>query len=112
MSKIMLSIRASEMTKQQFDWLTAKWGTSQTETLTVIIDRVYQQETNKMRIRTYQDSLGHYRAVIDDRTGQTIGGVPNLNEYGFDTEADAITAAQDVVKDIMADEAKQDAPRE
>lgn len=44
MSKAQINFRASDLTREQLDWLQLWWGTSQTETLTVAIDRVYQAE--------------------------------------------------------------------
>ena len=42
--KQQINFRASELTARQLEWLMAKWGTSQTETLTVVLDRVHRQE--------------------------------------------------------------------
>ncbi len=38
------SFRLSALTVQQLDWLTAQWGTSKTEALTLLVDRVYRIE--------------------------------------------------------------------
>lgn len=38
------SFRLSDLTVRQLDWLTAQWGTSKTEALTLLVDRVYQVE--------------------------------------------------------------------
>ena len=43
--KQQINFRASDLTAQQLDWLMSKWGTSQTETMTVVVDRVYRQES-------------------------------------------------------------------
>lgn len=42
--KAQINFRASELTEHQLSALEIRWGTSRTETLTVIIDRAYQQE--------------------------------------------------------------------
>jgi len=44
MGKTQINFRASDLTREQLDWLQERWGTSQTETVTVAIDRVYQAE--------------------------------------------------------------------
>lgn len=38
------SFRLSALTVRQLDWLTEQWGTSKTEALTLLVDRVYQVE--------------------------------------------------------------------
>lgn len=46
--KQQINFRASDLTASQLDALMQHWGTSQTETLTVVIDRMYQQEQRTM----------------------------------------------------------------
>ena len=48
MTKRVKSYRSSILTIEQTEWLMQKWGTSQTETLTVVVDRVFQQENTRM----------------------------------------------------------------
>lgn len=52
--KKQINFRASDLTARQLEELAQLWGTSQTETITVAIDRVYRQEmagkTKKKRI--------------------------------------------------------------
>lgn len=43
-TKAQINFRASALTRGQLDWLQERWGASQTETVTVAIDRVYQAE--------------------------------------------------------------------
>jgi hypothetical protein len=47
--KQQLNIRASALTIGQLNWLAARWGTNQTETITVAVDRAYRQENLKMK---------------------------------------------------------------
>lgn len=47
MAKEQINIRASTLTLQQLAKLMEWYGTSKTETLTVIIDRVYREELKK-----------------------------------------------------------------
>jgi hypothetical protein len=42
--KEQINFRASVLTTQQLKELASMWGTSQTETITVAIDRIYRQE--------------------------------------------------------------------
>ena len=42
--KRQINFRASDLTARQLSELAARWGTSQTETVTVCIDRAWQQE--------------------------------------------------------------------
>ena len=50
--KQQINFRASELTARQLEWLMERWGTSQTETLTVAIDRIYKEE--HMGIQFYE----------------------------------------------------------
>lgn len=45
--KQQINFRASALTAGQVEWLMQEWGTSQTETLTVVVDRMYQHEKRK-----------------------------------------------------------------
>jgi hypothetical protein len=49
MAKEQLNARISALTRRQLNELGKRWGTTQTETLTVIIDRMYQQEIGSMK---------------------------------------------------------------
>jgi hypothetical protein len=49
MAKEHLNARISALTRRQLNELGKRWGTTQTETLTVIIDRMYQQEIGSMK---------------------------------------------------------------
>lgn len=55
MPKQQVNARISDLTRRQLDELGKRWGTTQTETLTVIIDRMYQQETQTMTSNTTYD---------------------------------------------------------
>lgn len=44
MTKGVKSFRLSEQAARQLAWLAARWGNSQTETITVCIDRIYREE--------------------------------------------------------------------
>jgi hypothetical protein len=45
-----VSVRLSDLTRNQIDTLTARWGVSMATLITVLVDRTYQQETT-MNIR-------------------------------------------------------------
>lgn len=47
MTKQTKSYRLSDLTRSQLEQLAKLWGTSLTETLTLIIDRAYQSELAK-----------------------------------------------------------------
>lgn len=49
MAKKQINIRASDLTLKQLEELMKRWGTSQTETLTVIIDRAHREEAGKQK---------------------------------------------------------------
>lgn len=63
MAKEQLNARISDLTRNQLDALCKLWGASQTETLTVIIDRIYQLEEHKMNTSKYDYT------VIEDNGG-------------------------------------------
>jgi len=44
MTKKQISLRISDLTARQLEELAERWGTTQTETITVVVDRVYRQE--------------------------------------------------------------------
>ena len=55
--KDQINFRASELTTRQLAELSELWGTSQTETLTVAIDRAYQAETKRRMEMLLKDIL-------------------------------------------------------
>lgn len=50
-----------------------------------------------MNIRTYQDTLGDWHAVIDDADDNTLAIVPKENAYGTETEEQAVKMAQRII---------------
>lgn len=42
--KTQINFRASQLTASQIEQLMGWWGTSQTETITVVVDRIYREE--------------------------------------------------------------------
>lgn len=42
--KSMLSVRASDLTREQLGALASKWNVNQTEALTLVVDRAHRQE--------------------------------------------------------------------
>lgn len=44
--KAQINFRASDLTERQLTALEERWGTSRTETLTIVIDRVFREESN------------------------------------------------------------------
>lgn len=50
-----------------------------------------------LTVRTGQDSLGDWHAVIDDNDGNTIAGLPGGDTYGYETEAEAQVQAQKLI---------------
>lgn len=65
MAKEQLNARVSNLTRRQLDELSERWGTTQTETLTVIIDRMYQQETKAMKYSRRQHLIQAIAFQID-----------------------------------------------
>lgn len=57
MAKKQINIRGSALTHRQLEKLMEWWGTSQTETLTVVIDRAYQAELEKQERAEYDRVL-------------------------------------------------------
>lgn len=45
--KRQINFRASGLTARQLDVLAERWGTTQSETITIVVDRVYQHEAGK-----------------------------------------------------------------
>ncbi len=68
--KQQVNFRASDLTTSQLDWLMSKWGTSQTETLTVVVDRVYRQEfAMKLKTLSQDCALRALRVATSDGEG-------------------------------------------
>lgn len=68
MPKQQLNVRVSDLTRHQLDKLSANWGTTQTETLTVVIDRMYQQESKMKHIKVGEvNDLSLYAVEVDGR---------------------------------------------
>ena len=51
-----------------------------------------------IKITTYQESDGNWRANIDDAEGNTLATLPNLQAYGTYTEQGARTLAERFVE--------------
>jgi uracil phosphoribosyltransferase len=84
--KQQINFRASDLTSRQLDALMQHWGTSQTETLTVVIDRIYQQEiptmtTDKPVVFVSPEMLGD---IATDAAARRM--VELLTERGFDAQ--------------------------
>ena len=52
MPKQQLNLRVSDLTTHQIKQLIEWWGTSKTETITLIIDRIYKEEHSKWPTKT------------------------------------------------------------
>lgn len=72
MPKQQLNLRVSDLTLHQLKQLMEQWGTSQTETVTVIIDRAYIQERNK-RIMSMQE-------MTDDEIDEELRQLEELED--------------------------------
>lgn len=59
--KSQINFRASTLTASQLEQLMAWWGTSQTETITILVDRAYQVEYGKQYPQVSDD--GEYKTV-------------------------------------------------
>lgn len=73
MAKEQLNARVSDLTRRQLNELGERWGTTQTETLSLIIDRVYNQDNamTQQQVVGIHEAKGPYPGVID---GQAVYG--------------------------------------
>lgn len=71
--KQQINFRASDLAAHELDWLMQRWGTSQTETLTVALDRVYRAE-NAMNLKplTWNDAYCSLRVATQDSDGPKL----------------------------------------
>jgi antitoxin component of RelBE/YafQ-DinJ toxin-antitoxin module len=60
-----ISVRLSDLTRKQMDELTAKWGCSMADVITVLIDRVYQRENMTMKYSRRQHLIEAIAGQID-----------------------------------------------
>lgn len=77
MAKEQLNARVSALTRRQLDELGERWGTTQTETLTVIIDRMYKQEITTMSINEYTKKQNEF---VREQSIRTVEGATS---YGY-----------------------------
>lgn len=71
--KQQINFRASDLTTRQLDELSSWWGASQTETVTVAIDRIHRQEQAKRMEAVLEDILsGKISPVNSPTTGETF----------------------------------------
>jgi len=111
MAKQVKAYRLSDMTIYQLEQLTQQWGTSQTETLSVIVDRIYQQEiimSTHSKIEqgcevnygvSLTASAGKFRNNDGDiRFGISYqqGEMPAFSRKEFATESELIEAMRNV----------------
>lgn len=66
--KNQINIRASELLKRQLDELTEQLGTSITETVSLAIDRMYQQEIEIMPTINRNDAKGEWPSMLPEHT--------------------------------------------
>jgi hypothetical protein len=76
--KSQINIRASDLLQRQLDGLTTQLGTSITETVSIAIDRMYQQEIGTVTAQT--------------RRQQLISKIASIAYYYHMTESDLATA--------------------
>ena len=88
MPKSQLNARVSDLTRRQIDELGERWGTTQTETLTVIIDRMYQQEIKTMSnlANSAHAICNHCGAEYDAGSGNHICEADALEQLAFDEQ--------------------------
>ncbi len=55
-----------------------------------------------LKIRSYQDSLGNWHAVIDDAQGNSLVDMPRWGDYGLPSEAAAFAAARGYIAEKTA----------
>ena len=84
--KKQINIRASDLTARQLDHLMRRWGTSQTETLTLVIDRIFRQETAMDTVQLIETNAGFLYIGTEDGPWFEAIGDPGT----FDDDATAI----------------------
>lgn len=87
--KQQLNIRASALTIGQLNWLAARWGTNQTETVGIAVDRAYREERKMIAINLYEDNAGNLYIGADAGPWWIVTGAA---DGSFDDDATAIAA--------------------
>ena len=96
MTKKMLSVRASDLAIGQLTELAARWGTSQAETLTVIVDRVYREE----RMLLHQNDV--LMEVEMDRILQwDYAGTGDIAPWDYEAGLTGATGREDAIAFIV-----------
>lgn len=73
MAKERINLRVSNLTLHQLEELQARWNTSKTETITMIIDRAYQQETRSFHpMSNLPTTTGSRTDTINTRKEHTM----------------------------------------
>lgn len=104
--KSQINIRASVLTTRQLERLTEVLGTSITETVSIAIDRMYQQETQTMKTYTNIDerygeqtqaTIADYQALNPDGKFVEMNG--EIHELLSDTIGDyeVVAIEQDII---------------
>ncbi len=75
------------ITRQQLDWLTAKWGVNQSEALTLIIDRGYREERKMTAINLIEDNAGGLFIGTDNGPWYDMTQVQSDSTFGADAAA-------------------------
>ena len=69
--KAQINFRASTLTATQLEQLMEWWGTSQTETITILVDRAYQaQHQRRVLIESVADKIS--RDILDEEDMRRI----------------------------------------
>lgn len=103
--KQQINFRASDLTAQQLDWLMSRWGTSQTETLTVVVDRIYQQEIVNMTTETVKPIVYVSAEMLGSEAFEESARrmVELLNERGYDARLGSALHGAEVPDDVWGE---------
>lgn len=107
--KSQINIRASELLQRQLAELTDKLGTSITETVSIAIDRMHQQEIKNMSNIRYiniserygecvETTLEDYRELNPEGTFEIDSSTDNIREYFSDNPGDWEVVAEPVTE--------------
>jgi hypothetical protein len=103
--KQQINFRASDLTARQLEALMQLWGTSQTETLTVVIDRMYQQETRIMTTETLMTTVYIEPEMLGDVATDADARrmVELLTERGYDAQLGSALSGADVPEAVWGE---------
>lgn len=105
MAKQQINFRASDLTARQLAELSERWGTTQSETITIIVDRMYREEAKMKTYYIHEEMIGPDATEDDARRMaellQAHYGDAAQVEYGESIDPDRDRIPENVWQELL-----------